>query len=74
MNGTLASIHDIEINYLLSHRDFGGADSSDYWIGLNSLSKRGEYKWTDGTPLQFTNFTNKSLDGGPVPADPLEQG
>ncbi len=41
---------------------------------MNSMSKRGFYKWSDGTPTQFTRFTQVTPDGQPLNPDIYLQG
>jgi hypothetical protein len=38
------------------------------------MSKRGIYKWSDGTPTQFTNFGRLTPDGKPLNPDIYLQG
>jgi hypothetical protein len=41
---------------------------------MNSMEKRGYYKWSDGTPTQFTQFTEKTPEGKPLNTDIYQQG
>jgi hypothetical protein len=45
-----------------------------YWIGMNSMSKRGIYKWSDGTPTQLTLFTGMTPEAKPLNPDIYQQG
>ena len=75
LGAELVSIHDNITNYLLSHRTSGSSsNSAGFWIGLNSLSKRGYYKWTDNSEREFTNLANITLSGDPIPRNYLDQG
>jgi hypothetical protein len=42
-----------------------------FWTGLNSLAKRGVYKWSDGTPRQFTHFSTTNINGSPLTANDI---
>jgi hypothetical protein len=55
----LLSIHsklqnDLLVNLLREYSPY--SYGTKYWIGLNSLAKKGFYKWLDGTPQQYSNF------------------
>jgi hypothetical protein len=41
---------------------------------MNSLSQRGIYKWSDGTPTQFTQLTPLTPEGKPLNKDIYLQG
>ncbi len=41
---------------------------------MNSMSKRGFYEWSDGTPTQFTRLTQVTPDGKPLNTDIYQQG
>jgi hypothetical protein len=41
---------------------------------MNSMSKRGIYKWSDGTPVQLTRLTLNTPDGKPLNPDIYLQG
>jgi len=45
-----------------------------FWIGMNSLSKRGFYKWSDGSATQFTQYSNLAISGAPQSKDIYLQG
>ena len=76
MKADLVSIHSPSINYLLSHRDKGWGNDIDttFWIGLNTLSKRGLYKWSDNSEVEYLHFANVTSDGDSIPQDVLDQG
>lgn len=75
-NATLVSIHNTDMNYLLAHRPTWtyNPSSTAFWIGLNSLVQRGVYKWSDGSGVGFTNFSNKTSNGDYVPSNVMDQG
>jgi hypothetical protein len=54
--------------------DFINNYNKFYWIAMNSISKRGFYKWSDGTPTQFTRWTQVTSDGKPLNPDIYLQG
>jgi hypothetical protein len=41
---------------------------------MNSWSQRGIYKWSDGTPTQFTRYAQVTPDGKPLNPDIYLQG
>ncbi len=41
---------------------------------MNSMEKRGIYKWSDGTPTQITLLTQKTPEGKPLNPDIYQQG
>jgi len=41
---------------------------------MNSLSKRGFYKWSDGSATQFTNYSSLAVSGAPQTNDIYLQG
>ncbi len=41
---------------------------------MNSMSKRGFYEWSDGTPTQFTQLARVTPDGKPLNPDIHLQG
>jgi hypothetical protein len=41
---------------------------------MNSMSKRGFYEWSDGTPTQFTRLTRLTPEGKPIDPDIYLQG
>ncbi len=41
---------------------------------MNSMEKRGYYKWSDGTPTQFTRLTRMTPEGKPLNPDIYLQG
>ena len=60
----MASIPDENTNLKIVETVTGGVqDDRWYWIGLNSLS--GAEKWSDGSPLDYTNWA----DGQPKHGD-----
>jgi hypothetical protein len=76
-NASLLSIHDQTTNNLFSKlvsMQFSFINYNYFWIGINSLSKRGFYKWSDGTPTQFANFATVDIDGKALNKDIFEQG
>jgi hypothetical protein len=82
-NASLLSIHDIITNSLFARRApvLNSTDNNlliNYnkynWIGMNSMSKRGFYKWSDRTPIQFTRLTQLTPEGKPLNPDIYQQG
>ncbi len=82
-NASLLSIHDMNTNNLLARRApilntvnniLINNYNKYFWIGLNSMSKRGIYKWSDGTPIQFTRLTRLTPEGKPLNPDIYQQG
>jgi hypothetical protein len=78
-NASLLSIHDQTTNNLFSNLSsltisVPFINYNYFWIGINSLSKRGFYKWSDGTPTQYTNFATVTIDGKALNKDIYEQG
>jgi hypothetical protein len=78
-NASLLSIHDQTTNNLFSKMVsltnlVPIINYNYFWIGMNSLSKRGFYKWSDGTPTQYTNFATVTVDGKALNKDIYEQG
>ena len=37
---------------------------TNLWIGLNDLALRGNYKWSDGSSVAYTNWYNGQPDDG----------
>ncbi len=62
----MPSIHSKLQNDLLVNilREYS-PNNLKYWIGLNSLAKKGFYKWLDGTPQQYSNFPISPPTGVP---------
>ncbi|XP_072174350.1 macrophage mannose receptor 1-like [Diadema setosum] len=55
MGGDLASFHSSEEeNYIYANS--GSTQSSGYWIGLHDRSTEGGFEWSDGTPVEHTNW------------------
>ena len=52
----LVSIHDLELDAFIAEELLGGTDA---WLGLRRSSDSAPWIWTDGTPLNYTNW-----DGG----------
>jgi hypothetical protein len=78
-NASLLSIHDQTTNNLLSRmvsltNSVPFINYYYFWIGINSLSELGSYKWSDGTPTQFTNFATVNIDGKALNQDINSQG
>uniref|UniRef100_A0AC35EWB2 C-type lectin domain-containing protein n=1 Tax=Panagrolaimus sp. PS1159 TaxID=55785 RepID=A0AC35EWB2_9BILA len=51
-NGHLASIHNLDEDLFLAHI----AGGSYAWIGLFTDDNNAHWKWTDGTPFNYTNW------------------
>jgi hypothetical protein len=82
-NASLLSIHDRKTNNLFAriapllitaNNDLFINYNKYYWIGMNSISKRGFYKWSDETPIQFTRLTRLTPEGKPLNPDIYQQG
>jgi C-type mannose receptor len=61
-SGHLASIHDGFTNSFLS--DLAKAEfisGTDFWIGASSTSAEGIWRWTDNTPVDFTEWKSPPL-------------
>jgi len=57
----LISIHNNITNQLILNAAKKVYDQY-IWLGLNSLDKIGSYKWSDGTPRNYDNFTKLSAN------------
>jgi hypothetical protein len=78
-NASLLSIHDQTTNNLFSKmvsltNSVPFINYYYFWTGMNSLSERGFYKWSDGTSTQYTNFATVTIDGKAFNEDIYEQG
>ncbi len=78
-NASLLSIHDQTTNNLFSimgslTNNVPYINYNNFWIGINSLSSRGFYKWSDGTPTQYTNFATVDINGKALNKDIYQQG
>ena len=80
MNATLVSIRNSIENFNLFHRppistpNYGNYGNGVFWTGMNSLAKRGVYKWSDNTPVTFTNWASTTSNGDPINPDYHYQG
>jgi len=52
-NMTMASLHSQEENDLF----WDWTDDYPLWLGMSDLDADGQFKWTDGTPLDFENWS-----------------
>lgn len=52
----LVSIHDNVVNKFIADNIIQYV----YWSGLNSLDKRGVYKWIDSSPYDYSNFVQST--------------
>ncbi|KAJ8030095.1 Macrophage mannose receptor 1 [Holothuria leucospilota] len=60
--GHLVSIHSVEEESFLSLRL---SDFTSYWIGLNDINREDQWEYTDGTELDFVNWSeNEPNDDG----------
>jgi len=64
--GDLASIHSYEENNFIS-----GLIQSTSWIGLNDIEAEAHYIWTDGTPLDYTDW--RTVNNSTEPDDTTSQ-
>ncbi len=63
----LISIHDFKTNQIILNFTKAGTVSKRFiWLGLNSLDKKGIYKWSDGSTLNYLNFQIKSKNATTV--------
>ncbi|XP_077422234.1 struthiocalcin-2-like [Vanacampus margaritifer] len=60
LGGNLASVQSALENAVIVQLNAAGTtDSSiDIWIGLHETIEEGTLFWTDGSPVDFTNFNN----------------
>jgi hypothetical protein len=76
-NAHLISIHDFKTNQIILNFTKAGTVSNQFiWLGLNSLDKRGTYKWSDGSTVNYLNFQIKSENATtvkPLIANQLER-
>ncbi|XP_048579857.1 uncharacterized protein LOC5521688 isoform X1 [Nematostella vectensis] len=54
----LASIHTGWESALVTSLLVTSWDAGDVWIGLTDTNQRGIYRWTDGSPVDWTNWWN----------------
>ena len=52
----LASIHSMSLNQILWHYAINNGVTSSVWIGLSRAPSSSTWTWSDGTPLDFTNW------------------
>uniref|UniRef100_A0AC35GSZ8 C-type lectin domain-containing protein n=1 Tax=Panagrolaimus sp. PS1159 TaxID=55785 RepID=A0AC35GSZ8_9BILA len=57
--GHLASIHDVFTNVALSQEFPPQSTEADFWIGANKLMAHGNWSWTDGTSMDFTDWKKR---------------
>lgn len=58
MGATLVTIHDNNTQHYLTNKVHTGDEYSWYsfWTGLNDRGSEGGYRWSDGSPLGYTNW------------------
>ena len=49
----LASVHSADDNSVLRRLT---SESDHVWIGLNDIEDEGSFQWTDGSPVDYTNW------------------
>ncbi|XP_052024416.1 low affinity immunoglobulin epsilon Fc receptor isoform X3 [Apodemus sylvaticus] len=60
LGGRLVSIHSQkEQDFLMQH-----SNKEDSWIGLQDLNMEGEFVWTDGSPLSYSNWNPGEPNNG----------
>ncbi|KAJ8045581.1 Low affinity immunoglobulin epsilon Fc receptor [Holothuria leucospilota] len=52
----LVSIHDDEERLFVAENCLRLWETAAIWIGLNDIEEEGNFVWTDGSPVNFTNF------------------
>ena len=61
LGGHLASVHSLEENDFIS-----GLADGEYWIGANDMKTEGQWVWSDGSALGYTNwFAGEPNDSSP---------
>uniref|UniRef100_A0A914ENI1 C-type lectin domain-containing protein n=1 Tax=Acrobeloides nanus TaxID=290746 RepID=A0A914ENI1_9BILA len=62
----ISSIHDIDENYFITNITQTGRNVDDYvdviWIGLSDININYTFRWSDGTPFDFTNWSPGNPD------------
>ncbi|XP_015760775.1 PREDICTED: macrophage mannose receptor 1-like [Acropora digitifera] len=53
--GDLVSIHSASENIFIKSKIIRRS-SLDFWTGLNDLGLESSFKWSDGSPVQYTNY------------------
>ncbi|XP_044179134.1 macrophage mannose receptor 1-like [Acropora millepora] len=53
--GDLVSIHSASENIFIKS-NITRRSSQSFWIGLNDLGLESSFKWSDGSPVQYTNY------------------
>ncbi|CAL1269664.1 unnamed protein product [Larinioides sclopetarius] len=61
-NGDLATVYSQELQDFLTAFLLMNAQSN-VWIGLHDRDNENDYKWADGTPVNFTNFEPNEPSG-----------
>ncbi|XP_074624213.1 macrophage mannose receptor 1-like isoform X2 [Acropora palmata] len=54
--GDLVSIHSASENNFIESTIILRKSSLFFWIGLNDLGLESSFKWSDGSPVQYTNY------------------
>ncbi|XP_067020488.1 macrophage mannose receptor 1-like [Acropora muricata] len=54
--GDLVSIHSASENNFIKSKIILRKSSLFFWIGLNDLGLESSFKWSDGSPVQYTNY------------------
>ncbi|XP_074624200.1 uncharacterized protein LOC141882148 isoform X4 [Acropora palmata] len=59
--GDLVSIHSASENIFINSKIFRRS-SRKFWIGLNDLGLESSFKWSDGSPVQYTKYAFRQPD------------
>jgi hypothetical protein len=74
LGGNLVTINNAEENdWVYDTFSFFGGVQRDIWLGLNDVSSEGNFVWSSGEQVTYTNFGNgEPNDGSPLPQPATE--